>query len=206
MGGCEAGVIMSCVGGCWFSPRETKLRSVCDVSLAHSRCPATDKATLTESRWGPSGELNVSCCAKLQKNNSSSRSPSEEDRRQRKAAADVPRRFTIPHYYVENLGRANHHLPLSLSTRRGWVGTAVWHADSVFLCQSRIQFIWLLQLHHKSPSSQKLAPPRWHEVEHTRFWLVGRCHLNMYTWDTSNIVPLWSLPQTTFRKKSWCLG
>lgn len=30
---------------------------------------------LTESRWGPSGELNVSCCAKLQKNNSSSRCP-----------------------------------------------------------------------------------------------------------------------------------
>lgn len=30
---------------------------------------------LTESRWGPSGELHVSCCAKLQKNNSSSCCP-----------------------------------------------------------------------------------------------------------------------------------
>lgn len=30
---------------------------------------------LTESWWGPSGELNVSCCAKLQKNNSSSSCP-----------------------------------------------------------------------------------------------------------------------------------
>lgn len=30
---------------------------------------------LTESRWGPSGELYVSCCAKLQKNNSSSCCP-----------------------------------------------------------------------------------------------------------------------------------
>lgn len=29
----------------------------------------------TESRWGPSGELNVSCCAKLQNNNSSSHCP-----------------------------------------------------------------------------------------------------------------------------------
>lgn len=37
--------------------------------------------------------------------------PSEEDRRQWKSAAAMPMRFTMPYYYVERLGRANHHLP-----------------------------------------------------------------------------------------------
>lgn len=67
--------IMSCVGGCWFSPRETKPQRVCVMFHWPAHAAQQQTRRLTESRWGPSGELNVSCCAKLQKNNSSSRCP-----------------------------------------------------------------------------------------------------------------------------------
>lgn len=47
------------------------------VMMFHWPVQAAQQQTrrLTESWWGPSGELNVSCCAKLQKNNSSSSCP-----------------------------------------------------------------------------------------------------------------------------------
>lgn len=97
---------------------------------------------LTESWWGPSGELNVSCCAKLQKNNSSSSCPQKEDRRQRKAAAAVPTRPTMPHYYVEHQGRAIHHLPSHcLRTRLQSVWSS--HTLTPVLFQSQGQFMWL---------------------------------------------------------------
>ena len=63
--------IMSCVGGYWFSPRETKIQHVCDVSHAAQQ----QTGGLSESWRRPSGKLNVSCCAKLLKNNSSSCCP-----------------------------------------------------------------------------------------------------------------------------------
>lgn len=56
--------------------RHVKLSSeVCVMFHWPARAAQQQTRRLTESRWGPSGELNVSCCAKLQKNNSSSRCP-----------------------------------------------------------------------------------------------------------------------------------
>lgn len=56
--------------------RHMKLSSeVCVMFHWPTHAAQQQTRRLTESRWGPSGELNMSCCAKPQKNNSSSCCP-----------------------------------------------------------------------------------------------------------------------------------
>lgn len=56
--------------------RHVKLSSeVCVMFHWPTHAAQQQTRPLTESQWGPSGEVNVSCCAKLQKNNSSSHCP-----------------------------------------------------------------------------------------------------------------------------------
>lgn len=53
----------------------------------------------------------------------------------------------MPHYYVERLGRANHHLPfhcLHAGVQSAWLSRTL----TVVLFQSGGQFILALQLHH----------------------------------------------------------
>lgn len=165
---------VSCVGGCWFSPRETKLWSVCDVSLARTCCPATDKATnwiTVRTIWGAEC---VMLCQAAEKEliielPSEGRQKAEESSGSR--ASEVHNASLL----CWEPGTGESPPALSLSARWG----SVWHTGSVFVSKSSPIYL-ALQLHHKSSSSQNWLHHRgW--VENTYFWLAGRCHIKWYT-------------------------
>lgn len=169
---------MSCVGGCWFSPRETKLQSVCDVSLARACCPATDKATnwiTVRTIWGAECVMLCQSCRKITHHRSAlwGRQKAEENSGSR--ANKVHNNSLL----CWESGTGESPPALSLSTRWGSVGMAVWHTDTVFVSKSRSIHL-ALQLHHKSSSSQNWLHHKG-RAENIYFWLAGRCHLKLHT-------------------------
>lgn len=128
--------IMSCVGGCWFSPREAKLQRVCDVSLAHTCCPATDKAAnwiTVRTIWGSWMCHAVPSCRKITHHSAALRG------RQKAAESSGSRANKVHNASLLCWAPGTGESPpaLSLSTCWGSVGMAVSRTDCGFVSKWR---------------------------------------------------------------------